>query len=618
MKLRLAALAGTVLTVLTFIAVSAADDDPPPPEGVQVQARGPVHEAYAEAGDAVASPGALATKQPPDLIEEVPPEEKPEGDNVTWIPGYWAWDEEDANFLWVSGFWRAVPPGRVWIPGHWQEVSDGWAWAAGYWTDEREAADVEYLPPPPESVEAGPSVPAPAADYLYSPGCWLYSETRYAWRPGFWYRNRPGWLWVSDCYKWTPAGYVYVNGYWDVPLAERGLLFAPCRFTDGVYARRGFVYRPSYIVQPDFLLGAMFVRTGTRSYYFGDYFAEGYRRRYVPWVDHRVARDVYDVNYAYYRHSFASQPTWDRGLHGLYEARYRGDVARPPATYAQQTVLVRRLNARKTAETVVNKTVNITNIQNVSVLAPVRSASTVQVTALARLAGPDAVDRTKPKTIRVEKVSKEVITQERRQAEHFRTLVAERRTVEAKVARSEAPTKGPVRHKFEAVKSAPPRKLKAPAAPPPPERPKASVKDPPRGKEAVPPKDRDKVPPPSKDRAVPKDREKTPPPAKDREKAPPPDKDKVVPPKDRDKPPPPPKAKDVAHPPPRPKDLPHPPAKPKDVEHPPAKPKDSTPPPRPKDVTPPPPKPKDVTPPPPKPKAPPPPPKPKDKDKDKD
>src|SRR5262249_52501263 len=162
-------------------------------------------------------------------------------------------------------FWRAVPPGRVWVPGHWQEVRDGWAWSAGYWTDEREASDVEYLPPPPESIEAGPSVPAPATDYTYAPGCWVYSDTRYAWPPGFGYRHRPGGLWTPDCYKWPPAGYVFVNGYWALPLADRGLLFAPCRFTDGVYARPGFVYRPSYIVQPDFLLGAMFVRAGTRA-----------------------------------------------------------------------------------------------------------------------------------------------------------------------------------------------------------------------------------------------------------------------------------------------------------------------------------------------------------------
>src|SRR4051812_5766670 len=75
---------------------SAGDE---PQQGVEVQARGQVHEAYAEAGAAVAEPGVVIGKAPPEPIEEQPPEEKPEGDHVVWIPGYWAWDEEADNFL---------------------------------------------------------------------------------------------------------------------------------------------------------------------------------------------------------------------------------------------------------------------------------------------------------------------------------------------------------------------------------------------------------------------------------------------------------------------------------------------------------------------------------------
>lgn len=33
----------------------------------------------------------------------LPPDQKPEGDDVAWIPGYWAWDDERNDFLWVSG-----------------------------------------------------------------------------------------------------------------------------------------------------------------------------------------------------------------------------------------------------------------------------------------------------------------------------------------------------------------------------------------------------------------------------------------------------------------------------------------------------------------------------------
>src|SRR5688500_17944976 len=74
-------------------------------EGVEALARGPVHEAFAEASDSVASAGVLVPKEPPEPVEEVPPDERPEGDNVVWVPGYWAWDEEGEDFLWVSGFW---------------------------------------------------------------------------------------------------------------------------------------------------------------------------------------------------------------------------------------------------------------------------------------------------------------------------------------------------------------------------------------------------------------------------------------------------------------------------------------------------------------------------------
>src|SRR4051812_18638656 len=87
-----------------------SDQPPPPPpgatEGVDVQARGPVHEAYAGPTEARPEPTPLVAKQPPDPVAEVPPDQRPEGDNVVWVPGYWSWDQDASDFLWVSGFWR--------------------------------------------------------------------------------------------------------------------------------------------------------------------------------------------------------------------------------------------------------------------------------------------------------------------------------------------------------------------------------------------------------------------------------------------------------------------------------------------------------------------------------
>jgi len=94
-----------------------------------------------------------------------------------------------------------------------------------------------------------------------------------------------GWVWVPACYKWTPCGWVFVSGYWDAPLCERGLLFAPSASrgpsTCGAAsptARRTSCSLTSWSDR-------CFVRSTTRTYFFGNYFEASYRRRYVSWVD---------------------------------------------------------------------------------------------------------------------------------------------------------------------------------------------------------------------------------------------------------------------------------------------------------------------------------------------
>src|SRR5690349_20461036 len=82
-----------VLSVLIILGnfCSAQQSDFGGPGG-EVLTRGPVHEAFAEVVAYDPEPGVIVTKAPPDPIEEIPPEERPEGYNVTWIPGYWSWD----------------------------------------------------------------------------------------------------------------------------------------------------------------------------------------------------------------------------------------------------------------------------------------------------------------------------------------------------------------------------------------------------------------------------------------------------------------------------------------------------------------------------------------------
>jgi hypothetical protein len=153
--------AGTVASfLLTFIAPASAQDQPKGgQEGVVVQERGPIHEAFAQPLARMPEPMPIVPKKPPQPVPELPPDQKPQGVNVQWIPGYWSWDLEKKDFIWVSGFWRDPPPGRNWVAGHWVEANGGWQYVNGFWAGNNQQQPPQILPQPPASIDNGPSVP---------------------------------------------------------------------------------------------------------------------------------------------------------------------------------------------------------------------------------------------------------------------------------------------------------------------------------------------------------------------------------------------------------------------------------------------------------------------------
>jgi hypothetical protein len=373
----------------------------------EVLTRGPIHEAFADSGVTPTEVPPIVSKQPPEPINELPPDDKPEGENVQWIPGYWTWDDEREDFVWLSGIWRVPPPDRTWVPGSWRQVADGWQWTPGFWQAAGQE-QVDYLPPPPEPVEAAPSTPAPSADSIYAPGTWVYHNSQYLWRPGTWLPYRPGWIWVPAHYVWTPAGWVFVEGYWDYPLRTRGLLFAPIYFTNRIWLRPGWVYAPAYAVYDNFLTGALFIRPGLGGYYFGDYFGTVYARRgFVSWLDIRFGRGIYDPMFSYYLRFNSGDRLWERDLRALYTARASGDFL-PPRTLVQQTTLVRNSN--------------VTNIQTITAIAPLTKLD--------------------PKFVKLQPVSAEQRTRERKAVANIRDASVQRQKLETQlVARGPAPAK---------------------------------------------------------------------------------------------------------------------------------------------------------------------------------
>lgn len=325
--------------------VAAPPDQADAVEGIQVLTRGPVHEAFAATVTFDPQPGIIAPKEPPEAIEELPPSQKPEGTNVSWIPGYWAWDEEREDFLWVSGTWRALPPGRQWVPGYWAKSSGGAQWTSGYWAD-ASLGEVQYLPEPPATVETGPTAAAPAENQIWVPGNWVWNQNRYAWQPGYWAAAQQNWMWIPSHYQYSPRGYVFVNGYYDYSLARRGVLFAPVHFNSGVYGQQGFTYSPAMAISMAVFSNQLFLRPNYGHYYFGDYYGSNYSTAgYYPWFSYNSGGYGYDPFYAQQAWQNRQDPAWAKSVQTDFQNRVANESARPPRTFADQQTLLKSGNA---------------------------------------------------------------------------------------------------------------------------------------------------------------------------------------------------------------------------------------------------------------------------------
>jgi hypothetical protein len=315
------------------------DSDPPGPE---VLNRGPIHEAFANPIVYDPTPGPVVPTQPPDPIEEQPPDMKPEGDNVQWIPGYWAWDDERTDFIWVSGIWRVPPPNCQWTPGYWNQCDDGnggWRWTCGCWTPV-DLNNGQYLPAPPPSIEQGPNGPPPTGDgnCIWNPGYWSWTDAtaggaaRYVWRAGCWTPYNPNWLWMPPRYVSTAGGYLFLPGYWDYPIERRGILFAPIYC--GRRLRPLFAYRPSVCISTASMISCLFVRPRFHSYCFGDYFDAGHSARGIyPCYAYHRSRYGCDPIYAHCAAGHFGDPGWSRRLFDEYRYRRENPAARPPRIY---------------------------------------------------------------------------------------------------------------------------------------------------------------------------------------------------------------------------------------------------------------------------------------------
>ncbi len=157
--------------------------------------------------------------------------------------------------------------------------------------------------------------------------------------PGFWAAVQPDWVWTPAHYVHTPRGYVFVEGYWDYSVARRGVLFAPVYFAAGTYARPGFSYSPTTVIDLGAFVDNLFFRPRYQHYYFGDYYAANYHNAgYFPSYSVNSSRYGYDPIFAHERWRHRQDGAWEQHVAATYQNRRDHAEARPPRIWANQGV----------------------------------------------------------------------------------------------------------------------------------------------------------------------------------------------------------------------------------------------------------------------------------------
>jgi len=338
-----------------------AQTAPPPvpsqelPAGSEVLAGGPVHEAFAKPVTLETQTPVAVSSQPPASLQETPPAERPAGAGVVWVPGYWAWDADRNDFVWVCGCWRNPPPNTYWVPGYWQQVGNGWQWISGFWAPvvaQGQQTTIEYLPAPPAPAEAEPTVAAPQPDLVWVPGTWYWARERYVWRRGYWLTQQAGWVWIPSHYVWTPRGYIFCPGHWDYELDNRGVLFSPTYFPPAARIRAGFVFCPSVCVDLGVLRFNLFVYPRYHHYCFGDYYDDMYRGVGIyPWFQCQTVHLWYDPLFFHDSwHHRKTEPHWAQDRAHEFEQRRQHRDLRPPRTFTEVQARTARLPANARSE----------------------------------------------------------------------------------------------------------------------------------------------------------------------------------------------------------------------------------------------------------------------------
>ena len=161
------------------------------------------------------------------------------------------------------------------------------------------------------------------------------------------------WVWIPPHYVFTPGGYLFVEGYWDLPLTNRGILFAPVYYPQPVYLQPAYVFTPSITIATPGLVANLFVQPGYGHYCFGDYYDRSFISVGIfPWFSFSYvsgpSRPVfYDPIFSFYASiNISRDPGWVTRVRQEYIVRRDNVAMRPPRTFVEQTRIIERNGER--------------------------------------------------------------------------------------------------------------------------------------------------------------------------------------------------------------------------------------------------------------------------------
>ena len=133
---------------------------------------------------------------------------------------------------------------------------------------------------------------------------------------------QPGYVWVAAHFRWTPYGYIYINGYWDLAISRRGVMYAPVVIDPDVVGV-DYVYTPTFVIHHTVVMDAFFVRPCYCHYYYGDYYGPAYVDcGYESVVVYN--RRHYDCIIVYERWDHRDDPRWETMQIDLVVGRHEG------------------------------------------------------------------------------------------------------------------------------------------------------------------------------------------------------------------------------------------------------------------------------------------------------